>query len=398
MVKKGIQILILCLVLTGCDGILKNDKKILEHDVNVAVQQIGYQVKLIEKTGKFLNPCTANDKKIVYIPFEDWRSGFFPGTMWLMYDLTKDKKWKEYGVKYTQAIDSAKYVKWHHDVGFMIGTSFGTGYRYTQNPEYKSVIVEAAKSLSTRFRKGAGVLQSWNTSNNWQAERGWQCPVIIDNMMNLEILFDATRFTGDSLYYKIAVSHADKTIENHFRNDFSSYHVVDYDTISGNVRGKYTAQGYSDESAWARGQAWALYGYTVCYRETHDPKYLNVADKVFKFIFTNKNMPDDLVPYWDFDAPDIPNQPRDVSAAAIMASALYELSTLGRPQYKKTADEIIKNLSGPAYLAIVGTNGNFLLMHSVGSIPHGGEIDVPLNYADYYFLEALVRKKAIDDK
>ncbi len=332
----------------------------------------------------------------MYIPMDDWTSGFFPGTMWLMYDLTGDNKWKEYGVKYTEQLDSVKNLKWHHDVGFMIGCSYGNAYRITKNEAYKNVIIETAKSLSTRFRPVAGITQSWNVDKGWQATRGWMCPVIIDNMMNLELLFKASDYSGNPIFRKIAISHADKTMENHFRKDFSCYHVVDYDTITGKVRGKCTAQGFSDESAWARGQAWALYGFTVCYRETKNPKYLDMVDKIYNFIFTNKNMPADLIPYWDFNAPNIPNEPRDASAAAITASALYELSTLGRPDYKKTADKIIESLSSPAYLAIVGTNGNFVLMHSVGSIPHDSEVDVPLNYADYYFLEALSRKKALE--
>jgi hypothetical protein len=194
----------------------------------------------------------------------------------------------------------------------------------------------------------------------------------------------------------MAVQHADATLANHFRPDYSCYHVVDYDTVNGSVRHRHTAQGYSHESAWARGQAWALYGFAICYRETKDPRYLDLTGKIYNYIFSNPNLPDDLVPYWDFDAPNIPNEPRDASAAAIIASALYELSACGKPEYKQTADRIINSLSSPAYLAIVGTNGNFLLMHSVGSIPHGHEIDVPINYADYYFLEALLRKKQLE--
>ena len=216
-------------------------------------------------------------------------------------------------------------------------------------------------------------------------------------MMNLELLFEASRLSGDSTYYNIARKHADTTMANHFRADNSCYHVVDYDPETGEVRKKQTAQGYADESAWARGQAWALYGYTMCYRYTHDVRYLEQAEKIFNFIFGNKNLPEDLVPYWDFDAPNIPNEPRDASAAACTASALYELSTyLPDKGYKETADRIMESLASPAYRAKVGTNGNFILMHSVGSIPHGAEIDVPLNYADYYFLEGLMRKRDLE--
>jgi len=343
-----------------------------------------------------LNPRTLKNNKVEYVPIDDWTSGFFPGTMWYMYDLTKDEKWKKLGVKYTENLDSVKYLTWHHDVGFIIGTSYGNAYRVTKNPAYKAVIIEAAKSLATRYRPTPGVIQSWDEDRGWQGTRGWMCPVIIDNMMNLELLFEASDLSGDSTYRKMAISHANVTMANHFRKDYSCYHVVDYDKIKGGVRSKCTAQGYSDESAWARGQAWALYGYTVCYRETKDEKYLDFAGKIYNYIFNNKTMPDDLIPYWDFNAPNIPNEPRDASAAAIMASALYELSTYGNPDYKKTADKIITSLSSDKYRAIIGTNGNFLLMHSVGSIPHGSEIDAPLNYADYYFLEALTRKQALE--
>lgn len=200
--------------------------------------------------------------------------------------------------------------------------------------------------------------------------------------------------SGDSTYYHIAVSHADRTLQYHFRPDNSCYHVVDYDPQTGKVRNKQTAQGYADESSWARGQAWALYGYTICYRYTHRPEYLEQACKIYDFIFTHAHLPADLIPYWDYNAFNIPNEPRDVSAATITASALYELSTYLLPEskYRETADKILVSLSSPAYRAEVGTNGNFLLMHSVGSLPHNAEIDVPLNYADYYFLEALYRK------
>lgn len=400
MNKVG-YIILLALMTLACSNKKEQQQKpedacsLISDNVHVASQQLGYQVKLIEESGKILNPRTTNCNKIEYIPIDDWTSGFFPGSMWYMYELTHDKKWEKVGTKYTEALDSVKYLKWHHDIGFMIYCSYGNAYRLTKNPAYESVIVEAAKSLSTRFRPAAGVIQSWDEDRGWQGKKGWSCPVIIDNMMNLELLFEATKLSGDTTFRHIAISHADMTLKNHYRPDFSCYHVVDYDKNKGGVRGRCTAQGYSDESAWARGQAWGLYGFTVCYRETQDKRYLEMAEKIYDFLFKNKNMPADLVPYWDFNAPNIPNEPRDASAAAVIASALYELSQY-KPEYKDTADKIMASLSSPAYRAIVGTNGNFLLMHSVGSIPHTQEIDVPLNYADYYFLEALVRKKQID--
>jgi len=399
MNMKLVRICIVLLIISifGCK--LKQTKSnVAEDDIAMAEKQVGRQVDIIEQSKKMLNPRTLKNGKVEYVPIDDWTSGFFPGTMWLMYDLTKNEKWKKLGIKYTENLDSIKYLTWHHDVGFIIRTSYGNAYRVTKNPKYKAVIIEAAKSLATRFRPTPGVIQSWDEDRGWQGTKGWMCPVIIDNMMNLELLFEASDLSGDSTFRKMAISHANVTMENHFRKDYSCYHVVDYDKVKGGVRSKCTAQGYSDESAWARGQAWALYGYTVCYRETKDKKYLDFVEKIYSFIFSNKNMPADLIPYWDFNAPNIPNEPRDASAAAVMASALYELSSLGKMEYKKTADKIIETLSSPAYLATVGTNGNFVLMHSVGSIPHGSEIDVPLNYADYYFLEALTRKQALESK
>ena len=385
------------LLLVGCAK--SNNGSQAEEDyatnaVEVAKQQLGFQVKLIEDSGRFINPRTVVDGTVQYVPADDWTSGFFPGTMFYMYDLTGNKKWLDYGVKYTETLDSIKFLKWHHDVGFMIYCSYGNALRVTNNEAYKDVIIEAAKSLSTRFRPVPGVIQSWDEDRGWQGTRGWECPVIIDNMMNLEMLFEATKYSGDSTFHKIAVSHADVTLANHFRPDWSSYHVIDYDkTTDGHVRNKHTAQGYAHESAWARGQAWAIYGFTVCYRYTKDQRYLDLVDNVYKYVFNHKNLPADMVPYWDFDAPNIPNEPRDASAAAVIASALYEAAAYGHPEYRETADKIMKSLSSPSFLALVGTNGNFALMHSTGSIPHGHEIDVPLNYADYYYLEALTRKQ-----
>lgn len=386
------------LIFASCAGQKKAESNFIQDNIDNAVAQHTLQTDIIEKSGKILNPRTIEkDGSIRYVPIDDWCSGFFPGNMWLTYELTSDQKWKGLAEKYTEDLDSVKHLKWHHDVGFMIGCSYLNGYRLAGKTEYKDVIVEAAKSLSTRFRPGAGVIQSWNADKGWQGTRGWKCPVIIDNMMNLELLFEATRLSGDSTFYNIAVKHADTTLANHFRADNSCYHVVDYDPETGEVRSKQTAQGYADESAWARGQAWALYGYTACYRYTHDKKYLDQAEKVYNFIFNNKNLPADLVPYWDYDAPNIPDEPRDASSAACTASALYELSTyVPDKNYKETADRIMESLSSPTYRAKVGTNGNFILMHSVGSIPHGAEIDVPLNYADYYFLEALMRKRDLE--
>jgi len=388
---------VMLLFISACNPAKPTTEDFMADNIATAVAQHKLQTELIEKSGKFINPRTLDKQgNIVYIPLDDWTSGFFPGSLWYTYKLTNDQKWIPLATKYTLSLDSVKNMKTSHDLGFMIGCSYLTGYRLKANPEFKAVIIQTAKSLSTRFRPNAGVIQSWDVDKDWMSTRGWKCPVIIDNMMNLELLFEATKMSGDSSFYKIAVSHANKTLENQFRNNNSCYHVVDYDPVTGAVRSKQTAQGYADESSWARGQAWAFYGYTVCYRYTHDVKYLEQAQKVYTFIFNNKNLPQDLIPYWDFNAPDIPNAPRDASSAAVLASALYELNTyLPNKKYNLTADKIMQSLSSPEYKAEIGENGNFILKHSVGSIPHNTEIDVPLNYADYYFLEALSRKQIL---
>jgi unsaturated chondroitin disaccharide hydrolase len=324
---------------------------------------------------------------LVLIPSRDWVSGFFSGELWYLYDYTHNKKWLEAAKDFTAKIEPEQNNGDSHDVGFKIYTSVGNAYRLTNDPHYKDVIVTAAKTLSTRFNPVVGCIKSWD------GRKEWPFPVIIDNMMNLELMFAATRLSGDSSFYKIAVTHANTTLKNHFRPDYSSYHVVDYDPATGEVRHRQTHQGYADESAWARGQAWGLYGFTMCYRETRDKKYLAQADHIAQFILNNPTLPADKVPYWDFNAPGIPNEPRDASAAAIMASALYELSTYSTNSklYKATADKIVYNLTNN-YTARPGESQGFILLHSTGHKPAKSEIDVPISYADYYYLEALIRQ------
>lgn len=384
-----------CLLSACCE----QQDDIISENIENAKVQVGNLLARSEEGGTLRIPSTFKDGEVQFTSTDDWVSGFFAGTLWYLYELTGDETWAEKAKAHTDILESIQYLTWHHDVGFMVYDSFGNGLRLKGIESYKSVVENAAKSLSTRFRPAAGVLQSWNVDKGWQSQRGWTCPVIVDNLMNLELLFEATKLTGDSTYFNIAVSHADKTIENHFRPDNSSYHVVDYDPLTGDVLHRCTAQGYSDDSAWARGQAWGLYGYTIAYRCTGYERYLKQAQKIEGFIFGDENLPEDFVPYWDFDAPEIPDTFRDVSSAAIIASAMYELCELtGNAAYKAKADKIIESLSTPAYRAEAGTNGGFILLHSVGSIPHGSNIDVPLNYADYYFLEALVRKRRVESK
>ncbi|ALO49667.1 glycoside hydrolase family 88 protein [Hoylesella enoeca] len=376
------------------------DLHLIKQIIDNAKTQLSNELTTIDRSGKLLNPVTlTKDNKVFYCDYEDWRSGFFPGSLWYMYELTGDNFWARKANAFTQSIKQAQHLTSHHDVGFIIDSSFGNSLRLTGNPADKNVIVTAARSLLSRFRPAAGIIQSWNVDRGWQSRRGWECPVIIDNMMNLEMLFNATRLSGDSVFFNAAVSHADKTLQNQFRPDGSCYHVVDYNLTDGHVRHRQTAQGYADESIWSRGQAWAIYGYTMCYRFTGYPRYLNQAIKTFRMMKNHPAMPADCIPYWDMSAPKIPNELRDVSSAAVIASALYELCTIdlkNAGDYKTYADKIIRNLASDRYTARPGHNGNFILMHSVGSIPHNNELDKPLNYADYYYLEALVRKAQLE--
>jgi len=324
-----------------------------------------------------------------------WCSGFTAGTLWYLYEYTQGDSLKIAAEMLTKRIERQQYTTNNHDVGFMIYCSYGNAYRLTGSHEYKTVIVNAARSLATRFNPAFGVIRSWDNPQ-------WKFPVIIDNMMNLELLCEATRLSGDSSFFKIAVSHADTTMKYHFRPDGSSCHVVDYGVRKNGVYRQQTHQGYADTSAWARGQAWALYGYTMMFRETHKPEYLEQAIKIANFIINNPRLPADKIPYWDFDVPNIPYALRDASAGAIICSALIELSAFTEKmlseKYLEIAKQQIKTLASFQYLANVNTNGNFILKHSVGHFPNNSEIDVPLTYADYYFVEALMRMKKLKIK
>ncbi|PTX95842.1 glycoside hydrolase family 88 protein [Opitutus sp. ER46] len=341
-------------------------------------------------------PRTWEHGKRVLVRPADWTSGFFPGALWLLAGLTRDATWRTSAATYTGGLEGMKANRRTHDIGFMLYCSFGQGYRLTRDPHYRAVLLAGAESLVTRFNPVVGCIKSWDT----RAE--WPFPVIIDNMMNLELLLWATQESGDPRFREIAIRHADVTLANHFRPDGSSYHVVDYEPATGIARRRQTHQGAADESAWARGQAWGLYGYTFMYRETRRPAYLAQARKIAAFLLGHPRLPEDKVPYWDFDAPQLERAPRDASAAAIICSALFELSLLvadeDRRQYVQFASVQLASLCSPAYRAEVGSNGGFILMHSTGSLPRGSEIDVPLNYADYYFLEALQRAAIAVDR
>jgi unsaturated chondroitin disaccharide hydrolase len=357
----------------------------VKKDFEVISKQLDNSLAANKDTLKFPR-STKPDGSYATTLSDGWTSGFYSGILWQMYARTKDKKWEQAARKWTAGLEKEKFNTHTHDLGFMLYCSFGNGYQLTHDPAYKEILIQGAKSLSTRFSAVTGCIQSWDHGR-------WQFPVIIDNMMNLEFLFWATKVTGDSSFYKIAVTHANTTLKNHFRADYSSYHVVDYDTLTGKVIERVTAQGYANESAWARGQAWGLYGYTVAYRETKDRRYLDQAVKIANFFLNNPNLPADKVPYWDFNAPNIPNEERDASAAAIAASGMLELSQYvsNGSTYFIAAENILTSLSGPDYLASPGTNQNYILMHSVGHKPAKSEIDTPIIYADYYFVEGLLR-------
>lgn len=334
-------------------------------------------------------PRTIEHGELKLVASRDWTSGFFPGVLWFLYEFSGKQNWKAQAEKFTSLVEKEKDNGTTHDMGFKIYCSVGTGFRLTDNAHYRDVIINSAQTLATRFNPNTGCIRSWDHSRD-----KWAYPVIIDNMMNLELLFVATQLTGDSSFYKIAVSHANTTMKNHFRPDFSSYHVIEYDTLTGAVVKKNTHQGYAHESAWSRGQAWALYGYTLCYRFTQDSKYLAQAENIAAYLLNHPRMPKDLVPYYDFDAPGIPNEPRDASAAAVIASGLIELGSYSKNKklYRTSAKKILKSLTDQ-YRSPIGENKGFILLHSTGSKPANSEVDVPLNYADYYYLEALLRNR-----
>ena len=322
---------------------------------------------------------------------EWWCSGFYPGTLLYLYEQTKDQQLYDEALRIMKVLEKEKANTRTHDLGFMMYCSFGNADRIAAKPEYKEILLQSARSLSTRFNPTVGCIKSWDSKPS-------EFLVIIDNMMNLELLFWATKVSGDSSFYKVAVTHADNTLKNHFRPDHSSYHVLNYNPQTGAVQQKRTAQGYSDESAWARGQAWGLYGYTVMYRETGDKKYLDKAQAIADFLLNHPNLPVDKIPYWDFNAPNIPAALRDASAGAIISAALFELCRYTNPSAGKTyfaaAETMLTSLSSPQYHSAQGANGGFLIQHNVGHHPAGTEVDVSLTYADYYFAEAMIRYKS----
>lgn len=325
-----------------------------------------------------------------------WTSGFYPGVLWYTYDVTGKKKWKDEAIKRTEVFADFKNITEHHDIGFMMFPAYGKGYEIGDKKEYKDILLTSAKSLASRFNPKVGTIRSWS---NKMHPRWKQHITIIDNMLNLELLFWSAKNGGDSSHYDMAKTHAETTMKNHFREDYTSWHVLEYDSINGNVLNRHTKQGFADDSRWSRGQAWGVYGYTMVYKETKDKKFLDFAQKL-----TDKYLsllPEDMVPCWDFDVADNPKEEKDASAAAIVASALLDLSIFvdnkeDQERYYNAAIKMLKSLGSDKYSG-VGKSDSFLL-HSTGAKSLGHEIDVALIYADYYYIEALSRLKHMENK
>jgi uncharacterized protein YyaL (SSP411 family) len=389
----------------SCDNKESQKETFINENINFAIAQTSLMLKNVGKpTGENYPRTMDDDGKLATTQMKDWTPGFFPGSLWYLYELTGDTLWRHHAEEWTHSLEPLKTFTGHHDLGFMMYCSYGNANRLAPKPEYKDILIQSSESLSSRFSENTKTIKSWNYRKAWNDTVEWFYPVIIDNMMNLEMLFNGTKLSGNERFRDIAIAHANTTLKNHFRDDYSSYHVVDYDTITGAVKDQATCQGYSDNSTWARGQAWAIYGYTMMYRETKDQTYLDAAIKMADWYLAR--LPEDLIPLWDFNvntegymadgksyAVEFKGESlKDASAAAITCSALFELGeTVQNKEYLDSAVKMLHTLASPEYRAELGTNADFLLKHSVGSIPHINEIDKPLVYADYYFLEALVR-------
>lgn len=367
--------------------------KTIDSSFQTAVDQYSYMSDQVEP-GEY--PRSFENDTIVTSDSGWWCSGFYPGTLLYLDEAVGAPKLKKEAISFLGDLEREQTNTDTHDLGFMMFCSFGNANRLESNQDYQDILMNSAKSLVTRYNDTVQAIRSWN-SEPWNDAGEGDLVVIIDNMMNLELLFWATEHSKDSTYYDIAIKHAETTLKNHFREDYSSYHQLIYDEQSGKVKAKITRQGAADDSAWARGQAWGLYGYTVMYRVTKEEKYLNQAKRIADFILNHPNLPEDKIPYWDFNASNIPNALRDSSAAAVIASALLELRYYVEDEeadvYQKNASTMLTNLLSPEYFASNKENGGFLLKHGVGHNPANSEVDVPLSYGDYYLVEAMLRYK-----
>ncbi len=390
------RVFICCYILLTVNSVfaqqaLPNEmESLIKENFLFADSQYTYMARLVPE-GKTPQSYDEKTKKFIAHERTWWCTGFYPGSLWYIYEQTGNPAVKQEAERALSVIEPNQTYTGNHDLGFMMYCSFGNAYRITKEEKYKNIIFRSAEALSTRYRPSIKAIQSWNGNTRFK------CPVIIDNMMNLELLNWVTDNGGAKKYKEISVIHSNTTLKNHFRPDYSSYHVIDYDLETGKVRAKRTWQGAADCSSWSRGQGWALYGYTMMYRFTKNKTYLKQAQQIAKFILNHPHLPEDKIPYWDFDAPMIPDAKRDASAGALMASALLELGTFTKgaekENYVSAARQMLLSLAGPNYKAKLGENGGFILKHSTGAFPLNSEIDVPLIYADYYFLEALKRYK-----
>ncbi|MEM1136869.1 MAG: glycoside hydrolase family 88 protein [Bacteroidota bacterium] len=320
-----------------------------------------------------------------------WTVGFFPGILWNMYMQTGKESWRKEAIKWNAALASNATLRWRtHDLGFMMFNSFGKAYEATHEPIYRDIVLQCADSLALMYNENVGTTESWP----WRKE--WDHPTIIDNMLNIELLFWAAKNGGNPAYYQIAEKHAFTTLKNHVRDDYTTWHVVDFDSETGVVKGKYTDQGLADSSTWARGQAWAIYGYVMTYRETGNKTFLTAAKKLTK-AYIDK-LPKDFIPFWDLDLPHNQNEVKDASAACITASALLELATMveekERAYYSKLALKTLTQLRNNHFNE--SEDVPFLIKNCTGSKPHNSEINTSLIYADYYFIEALMRLQKIE--
>ncbi len=371
----------------------QSSKKDMAQMIDQQFKLAASQYKILEKNvPDSMMPKTVNKNtgKVESSNTKWWCSGFFPGSLLYIYEHTNDQDVLNIAQKRLAIQEKEKHYTGNHDLGFMMYCSFGNAYRLFKKPGDKATIDTAAASLTTRYRPQIKSIQSWNKNQNFN------CPVIIDNMMNLELLLWVSQNGGDQRFREVAINHANSTLANHYRPDHSAFHVLDYTLETGRFVGK-NHQGFNDASAWARGQAWGFYGFTMMYRFVKDEKYLQQARDIAQFLLNHPNMPTDKIPYWDFNAPTIPNALRDASAASIIASGLLELSryTKGKESsnYVDAAKQIIVKLASEEYLAKPGENGGFLLKHGVGFFNANSEVDQPLTYGDYYFLEAMHRYK-----
>lgn len=369
----------------AADPLLERIPKVFER----AALQTDFMLETVEKDPKLPRTTRADGSPVLTVP-EDWTSGFFPGNLWFLHEYDKSPKWKEKALAYTRRLEVIRHFKGNHDGGFMLGCSYGNALRLAPADEFRSVLRDAAAALGTRYIPELGLIRSWD-------HKPYTCPVIIDNMMNLELLTWAARNGGDPKLRDIALSHADQTLANHFRPDGSAYHVVDYDPKTRWIRGIHGCQGADVRTPWARGQSWGLYGYTMMFRETGKAGYLAKAEQLADFLMKHPNMPADKIPNWDYGIQLGADVPRDASAAAVMASALLELSELSKDgkRFRQYAVDQLMSLSAAPYLAEPRTNGGFILTRSTGHLPANSEINVPLVYADYYFLEALLRYRSM---